>query len=385
MTMDWSAARQLAHASVTPLAVTTQPTNDTLGTTLAAPLHSRVAHPPHDTAAMDGYAVAGPAPWHIVDRVLAGQVPGDTVRPGQAVEIATGAMVPTGAESVLPYEHATRRDDIVKGAVAGGRHIRRTGSEVSAGTELVPAGARVTPTVLALAAGAGHDTLEVHPRPRVAVVVTGDELVHAGIPRPGRIRDAIGPMLPGILTWMGADLVGVDHAPDTGDALRDALVSDAGHCAKTDVVVTTGASSVGVGDQLPRVLPDLSAELLVSGVACRPGHPQLLARLGDRHVAGLPGNPLAALVAAMTLVEPLVSGLAARPVTPLERARVVGEVTGHERSTRLVPVVVGEGLARPVGHDRPGMIWGAAMADALAVIPPGWDGGTARLISLPPR
>lgn len=379
MMMDWSAARHLPHSAAVSLPAVTVPTHDALGATLATPLTARLAHPPHDTAAMDGYAVTGEAPWQIVDRVLAGEVPRAPLRQGQAVEIATGAMVPEGTESVLPYEQATRSGDVVKGAATSGRHVRRAGSEVPEGTELVPAGARITPTVLALAASAGHDAITVHRRPCVAAIVTGDELVHEGVPQPGRIRDAIGPMLPGLLTWMGADLTGVEHVPDTGDALRRALEVDA------DVVVTTGASSVGVGDQLPRVLTELSAELLVNGVACRPGHPQLLARLGDRYVAGLPGNPLAALVATMTLVEPLVSALAARPLTPLTEAVLAGEVTSHERMTRLVPVRVEAGGASPVGRDRPGMIWGAAVADALAVVPPGWDGAAVHLLPLPSR
>lgn len=379
MTMDWSAARHLPHSSVAPVPVTTLRTNDALDATLAAPLTARLAHPPHDTAAMDGYAVTGDAPWQVVDRVLAGQVPRGPLGAGQAVEIATGAMVPDGTESVLPYEHAIRSGDVVKGTVPSGRHVRRAGEEVPAGAELVPVGTRVTPTVLALAASAGHDTVAAHPRPRVAVVVTGDELVHEGIPSSGRIRDTIGPMLPGLVTWMGAELTGIDHVPDTGEALHSALAADA------DVVVTTGASSVGAGDQLPRVLTELFAELLVDGVACRPGHPQLLARLGGRYVVGLPGNPLAALVAAMTLLDPLVSTLAARPLTPLAPATVTGEVTSHERMTRLVPVEVEAGRASPVGHDRPGMIWGAALADALAVIPPEWDGRQVGLLPLPPR
>ncbi|RNL82680.1 molybdopterin molybdenumtransferase MoeA [Halostreptopolyspora alba] len=377
--MDWSAARHLPHSSVAPLPVVTPRTNDALGATLATPLTARLAHPPHDTAAMDGYAVTGQAPWQVVDRVMAGQVPRGPLGAGQAVEIATGAMVPDGTDSVLPYEHATRSGDVVKGTVPSGRHVRRSGEEVPAGTELAPVGTRVTPTVLALAASAGHDTIAVHPRPRVAVVVTGDELVHEGIPGSGRIRDAIGPMMPGLVTWMGAELTGVDHVPDTGDALRSALAAEA------DVVVTTGASSVGARDQLPRVLTELSAELLVNGVACRPGHPQLLARLGDRHVVGMPGNPLAALVAAVTLLDPLVRALAARPIAPLAEAAVSGEVTSHERMTRLVPVEVEAGWASPVGRDRPGMIWGAALADALAVVPPGWDGRRVGLLPLPPR
>lgn len=239
---------------------------------------------------------------------------------------------------------------------------------------MVPAGAVVTPIMLALAASVGHDTMIVRPRPRVAVIVTGDEIIGAGLPPRGKIRDAIGPMLPGLLTRMGAQLTSVEHIPDTSALLTNALTVDA------DVIVTTGASSVGVGDHLHRAL---AAEVLVNGVSCRPGHPQSLARLGHRFVVGLPGNPLAALVAAVTLLHPLVCGFTGRSLDRLEKASI-GEITSHEISTRLVPVQVSGSRATPVGNDMPGVLWGAALANALAVIPPNWDRrGEVQILQIP--
>lgn len=254
-----------------------------------------------------------------------------------------------------------------------GRHIRRRGEDWSAGEELVPAGSLVSPAVLGLAAGAGHDTLLVHRRPRVAVIVTGDELLHSGRPRPGRVRDAIGPMLPGLLT--GADLLGTTHLRDDPASLADALTFDA-----ADVLVTCGATSVGPADHLRRVLADLDAEILVSGVACRPGHPMLFAVLPDgRCVVGLPGNPFAAYAAVLTLLQPLLGTLGGHTVRPPVTAWLP-DVGAHPKDTRLIPVTRTGGEAVPAGHDRPGSLWGAALAGALAVVQPGHQGGEVELL-----
>ncbi|WP_330274609.1 molybdopterin molybdotransferase MoeA [Lentzea sp. NBC_00516] len=255
-----------------------------------------------------------------------------------------------------------------------GRHIRRRGEDWSAGDELIPAGSLVSPAVLGLAAAAGHDTLLAHRRPRVAVIVTGDELLHTGLPRPGRVRDAIGPMLPGLLTR--ADLIGTTHLRDDPSALADALRS-----GEADVLVTCGATSVGPADHLRTVLTGLDAEILVSGVACRPGHPMLLAVLPDgRCVVGLPGNPFAALAAVLTLLHPLLDTLGGHTARPPITAWL-GDVNAHPRDTRLIPVTRSGNAAVPVGHDRPGSLWGAALADALAVVPPGHRGGEVELLA----
>lgn len=243
-----------------------------------------------------------------------------------------------------------------------------------------PRGAVVTPALLGLAASLGHDTLTVRPRPGVAILVTGDEVVTRGVPPPGRVRDALGPLLPGLVHWAGGQGSPARYVPDGSHELADALAST----GDADVLVACGASSAGPADHLPRVLRDLGAELLVDGVACRPGHPQLLARLPDgRFVVGLPGNPHAALVAALTLLVPLIGTLTARSPAPAENAVPAGEIATHTRDTRLVAVRrTPEGVV-PAGHDRPGTLWGAALADALAVVPPGWCGEDVELLSLP--
>ncbi|NKE62505.1 molybdopterin molybdotransferase MoeA, partial [Lentzea sp. PSKA42] len=290
MNMPWTLARQTAREAAKPLEAVELALSDAVGLALASGVRALASQPTCDTSAMDGYAVAGSGPWAIVGRVAAGDpVPGVRLAAGEAFGVATGAPVPDGSDLVIPVERCSVLGTLVHDSAAGapdpqpGKHIRRRGEDWSAGDELIPAGSLISPAVVGLAAGAGHDTVLVHRRPRVAVVVTGDELLHSGPPRPGRVRDAIGPMLPGLLT--GADLLGTTHLRDDPSALADALTFD-----QADVLVTCGATSVGPADHLRRVLADLQAEILVSGVACRPGHPMLLAVLPDgRCVVGLPG------------------------------------------------------------------------------------------------
>jgi molybdopterin molybdotransferase len=352
-----------------------------LGATLAAPLSALVSVPGCDVSAMDGYAVAGDGPWTVVGRVLAGAAPSaDSLNAGECLEVATGAPVPSGSEAVLPYEEASRDHDVVRGqAGAPGRHIRREGEACPAGTTLVPRGRLVTPVVTGLAASVGHDTLAVIRPPRVRAVLTGDEVVGRGLPGPGRVRDAVGPMLPGIVADAGGRLVEMQAVSDEPDRLADLLRED-----DTDVVAVCGASSAGPADHLHTILARLGAKVLVPGVACRPGHPQSLARMTDgRWVVGLPGNPFAALAGALTLLAPLLAKCAGRGPVRNPSARIEGEVRPHPTDTRLVAVAWSGSSARPVGHDRPAALWGAAIADALAVVPPGWAGGPVELLPLP--
>ncbi|MFJ6674062.1 hypothetical protein ACIQMJ_23385 [Actinosynnema sp. NPDC091369] len=145
---------------------------------------------------------------------------------GRAVEIVTGAPVPDGATAVIPVEDVGRVGAPVTGGARPGRHIRRTGESCPAGELLLPAGTVVTPAVLGPAASVGHDTLPVHRRPRVAAVPTGDEVVTGGLPGPGRVRDAIGPLLPGLTCAAGGEFTGVTYLADYPGALVEALHAD---------------------------------------------------------------------------------------------------------------------------------------------------------------
>ncbi|OLT04208.1 hypothetical protein BJF90_24055 [Pseudonocardia sp. CNS-004] len=375
--LAWDAAREVAHTAAVPPPPHHVALADADGTVLAEPLVAVADHPPVPRSAMDGHAVSGPPPWTVVRG-------GPRLAGSEACAVVTGAPLPAGATAVLADEDAVRDGALLYGAAAPGRHIRAAAEECAAGEVVLPAGTRVTPAVLGLAAALGHDRLLVQPLPRVATLVTGNELVHSGRPGPGTVRDAIGPMLPGLLARAGARHDPASTAvPDDRALLRAALATAAGE--RADLVLVSGSSAAGPADHLRAVLAQLHAELLVDGVRCRPGHPQALARVGSTLVVGLPGNPLAALAAFLTVAVPAIAGLRGAPLPALMAVPVPGGIARHALHTRLVPVAVEPSGALPVGHGGAAMLRGAAAADAFAVVDPGRaDAIAARLLPLDP-
>lgn len=374
------------------------------GALLARPISALIDLPPYDTAAMDGYAVAGRSPWTLreTDAVIAGGPPVSALDDRTAVAISTGAPMPEGATAVLRHERAHVRrtatgsmlyaidtltglasDDI---ALGPGTDTRPRGEECRAGDLLLDAGSTITVAGIGLAAAAGYDEIHIVPPPAVSLLVTGDELLDRGLPRAGRIRDALGPLVPAWVAACGARALPPIRVPDTRDALLGEIEDAAG-----DLIITTGSTARGQRDHLREVLLDLQAHWLVDGVAVRPGHPMVLVRLRDgRYVVGLPGNPLAAVAGLVTLVEPLVAAL--RGFEPAEPALAVlrTDVTAHPDDTRLVPVrltVAGDGhpAAEVLRYDGPAMLRSISVADGLAVIAPGGGatGSTCPVLALP--
>ncbi|MEU9026197.1 molybdopterin molybdotransferase MoeA [Streptomyces sp. NPDC048383] len=351
------------------------PLPDALGEVLEAPLEALSDLPSFDTSAMDGWAVAGPGPWRTrPGGVLAGTEPPAPLADGEAVRIATGARVPADTSAVIRSEHVREVGAQLHAerAVSTGQDIRPRGQECRSGDLLLPVGSLVTPAVLGLAAAAGYDELVTRPRPRVEVLVLGDELLAEGRPHDGLIRDALGPMLGPWLTRIGAQVTGTRRLGDDPAGAQALYEAVAGSSA--DLLITTGGTASGPVDHVHPVLARAGAELLVDGVAVRPGHPMLLARIGDRadgrHVVGLPGNPLAAVSGLLTLAEPLLRALAGRRQRPRYTAPVQGDVPGHPHDTRLVPVLLTDEHAVPLRYNGPAMLRGVAAADALAVVPP---------------
>ncbi|MFG2655652.1 molybdopterin molybdotransferase MoeA [Streptomyces sp. NPDC048425] len=375
---SWSAARAVAGRAGRAAAARRGgaaerrvPLDRALGLTLAEPLAALSDLPSFDTSAMDGWVVAGPGPWDVrAVGILAGQDRPEPLSDGEAVQIATGARIPRDATAVIRSEHG-RTDD--KGRlfalrdVGHGQDIRPRGQECRSGDQLLPTGALVTPAVLGLAAAAGYDELLTVARPRAEVFILGDELLTEGLPREGLIRDALGPMLPPWLRALGAEVISVRRLGDDPKALLKAVqASDA------DLIVTTGGTASGPVDHVHPTLSRVDAELLVDGVAVRPGHPMLLARTKEgQHLVGLPGNPLAAVSGLLTLAEPLLRMLAGRPEQEPYTVPLQGAVQGHPHDTRLVPVVVRGEDAVPLRYNGPAMLRGIAAADGLAVVAPG--------------
>ncbi|MFE9256423.1 molybdopterin molybdotransferase MoeA [Streptomyces sp. NPDC006879] len=369
---DWDQARQCAARAGSAVRgdVHRVRLGQALGEVLAAPLEALTDLPSFDTSAMDGWAVAGPGPWNVrAGDILAGDAHPEPLADGAAVRIATGARVPADTTAVIRSEHSrveAGRRLFAQADVVPGQDIRPRGQECRAGDLLLPAGSRVTPAVLGLAAAAGYDDLQTVARPCAEVLVLGDELLTEGRPREGLIRDALGPMLGPWLTALGADVVGTRRIGDTEDALHAAISgSDA------DLVLTTGGTAAGPVDHVHPALHRAGAELLVDGVRVRPGHPMLLARLdARRHLVGLPGNPLAAVSGLLTLAEPLLRMLSGQALRPRSCAPVGEDVPGHPHDTRLIPVTLRAELAVPLRYNGPAMLRGIATADALAVVPP---------------
>jgi molybdopterin molybdotransferase len=354
------------------------PLEQALGATAAEDVPARSDLPAADTAAMDGWAVAGPPPWQIVGEVLAGRAAAPLAH-GTAAVIATGAVVPVGAEGVLRRE---------RGRVAGSRltptepvadvrglaaDVRRAGRECRAGEVILDAGTRIGPAALGLVAAAGHDEMSVR-RPRVDLLVLGDELLASGPARNGRLRDALGPLLTGWLPHLGLRLMSRSRVPDEAAALARAL--------RSSTADLTGSTARGPVDHLHTVLSDAGARFLVDGVAVRPGHPQLLAILPSGPlVVGLPGNPLAAVSGVLTLLRPVAAGLAGRRPDATVTGSLGEDVSAGAEAARLVPVRAG----RPVLFTGPAMLRGLAIAEHIAVVPPGGvrAGAPVELLPLP--
>ncbi|MFD6277006.1 molybdopterin molybdotransferase MoeA [Streptomyces sp. NPDC060209] len=386
----WSGARALAErlGRATPLPAHRLPLDRALGHVLAEAVVALTDLPSFDTSAMDGWVVAGPGPWAVQEGegLLAGRGSTGPLPDGQALRIATGARLPADATAVIRSEHA--HCDEAKGLlhatreVVPGQDIRPRGQECRSGDELLPVGTVVTPPVLGLAAAAGYDALVAVPRPRVDVFVLGDELLTAGLPREGLIRDALGPMLVPWLRALGAEVAEPRRLGDDAEALRQALIS-----SDADLILTTGGTAAGPVDHVHPVLAEIGAGLLVDGVAVRPGHPMLLAQLaeGGPCLVGLPGNPLAAVSGLLTLAEPLLRGIAGRTAQDRYRAPVHEEVHGHPHDTRLIPVVHRDDRVVPLHYNGPAMLRGIAAADGLAVVPPGGvrSGTEVEILDLP--
>lgn len=341
---------------------------------------------------MDGWAVNGNGPW-----ILTAQ--GRTLLPDEACTIATGGLVPPGAHAILRKESGrlthnaegkpllTLNDQAAPGEPVLGQHIRHAGEEATAGEVLIAMGTVLNPAHVALAAVAGYDEVEVQGRPTVSIVLTGSEVVTSGLPAPGRVRDTFGPQLESVISLLGAD-------PNTplriGDSYQDWLSAlgafDTPAGQRPDVTITTGGTGVSETDHFRAVVSALGGRLLLDGVAMRPGHPAVLAELPDgRFLLGLPGNPLAAMMALITLAEPLLAALGDRPLSTPVHVASGADIDPLPGRTRLIPCTFIHGMAVPVSHTGPGMMRGLARAECVMAVPPGGikSGGTVPVLPLP--
>ncbi|MGW4929520.1 molybdopterin molybdotransferase MoeA [Agromyces sp. NPDC004153] len=360
--LAWQVARERAAAAAPVSASEHVPLHRAVGRVLAEDVRTPIPLPHYASSAMDGWAVRGGSPWRLVE--------GPGIEAGEAVVIVTGGLVPDGADAVLRSEAGRLVDGRLEPVgetghrdVAERRHIRPAGTEASAGELVLEAGTTLTPPRVALAAATGADRLTVRRRPRVALVLTGDEVVETGVPEPGRVRDSFRLALPAILDELGAEAIAVHRVGDDPAATADAITAD-----RVDLIVTTGGTGGSHADQVRVAVERLGAEGLVPSVAMRPGGPTFLARLPDRLVLGLPGNPLAAVLGLLAIGGPLLGEWTGRTAATTT-VTAAEALAGTRGATRLVPVAVRDGGATPTAHLGSGMLRGLAVADAVLVVP----------------
>jgi molybdenum cofactor synthesis domain-containing protein len=331
---------------------------------------------------MDGFAVRAvdtdgatptePIALEVTAAIAAGTDALPTVGRAEAVRIATGAPLPHGADAVVRLERAGIDGGTIRvlGPVAPGTDVRLRGEDVHRADVLVPTGTRLGPGQLAAIAATGAADVEVHRRPRVCLVITGDEVAPPGQPlRPGQVHDAIGPPLAAWCDASGATAVVDGPVPDDVEPLRSRLLAAA---ETNDLVVTVGGVSVGHRDHAREVVDEVS----LWGVAVRPGRPFAVGRVAGTPWLGLPGNPAAAVVTFSLFVEPALRRLSGHEPADVairavltqsvrpdpDRVHVLRAHWWHEADTPRVAPVAGHGA---------GTIGGLARSNALIVLPAG--------------
>jgi molybdopterin molybdotransferase len=356
--------RAMIRRVVLPLPVKLERLDRVRGRRLGKDVLARVALPPFDNAAMDGYACRA---------AVVGAAHG-SLDVSEADPICTGMPIPAGMDAIVPIERTRRSGERieVEGPVRAGDHVRRSGEELERASVALRAGVRLTPAAIGLLAAVGVGEVPVIPRPRVAILVTGDEIVGvADELLPGQIHDADGPLLAALLEDAGAEVVAHERLRDDRSRIGRALARLA---AEADLVCTTGGASVGTRDHLIDLLGTLGT-VEVHQIAIRPGRPTSMGLIGETPVFVLPGNPLALLVGFEAIVRPAVRRLAGVEMLRPSCECVAGEpIDRHERLASLVPVGLSSGspsIATAVRQRGSAMLAGAAVADGMAFVEAG--------------
>jgi len=372
-------AQALVLARAVPLPAETVPLASAAGRVLAAPARALVDLPPFPSSAMDGFAVRSsdlPGRLSVVGASAAGRPAGVVLGPGEAIEISTGAVVPEGADAVVPVEYVVNHDNEIEvaEAPAAGAHVRPRGGDVAAGDTVLPAGRRLGAAQLGALAAAGVASVECGRRPRVAVLATGSELVAPGEPlAPGQIYESNGLMLAGALAAAGADIELLPLVADDERAHRHALERG----LRADVLVTSGGVSVGPHDLVRAVEADLGVEEVFWRVAIKPGKPVSFGVRGSTLVFGLPGNPVSSLVGCELFVKPALRALQGErePLPRLESGTLAAELRrtpARDEFARARSRLDQNGtVLEPLTGQESHMIVRAAGADALVHVPRG--------------
>ncbi len=365
--MPYDEALGRITGAFTPLPALRVPLASALGLVLADDIVAADDIPAFDNSAMDGYAVRAADIGDATELAV-----GEQVSEGTVVKVMTGQPIPEGADAVVPWE---RTDELgggrvrIRGPVEPGRFVRPRAEDVRSGDVVSRAGTRVGPVEVGMAAAVGCSQLVVHPRPRVGVLSTGDELV--GVDEPigrGRVRDANGPLLAAIVSSLGGEVTGVERVPDDPDAVAAALGRLA---AASDLVVTSGGASVGEKDWL-RVVLERDGELDFWRIAMRPGKPVALGRVAGTPVVVLPGNPGSVVACSHVVLGRALrrmAGAAPEPITSPARLGVA--IAGDPDRTVVHPVRLSDGVAHPAEVRSSQVLSTALGLDGWVVVPPG--------------
>ena len=376
-------------AGLEPLDPITLPLADSHGCVLAADVVAQWPLPSFDNSSMDGYAViasdvssaaeASPVTLTVIDDVPAGSRADVALRPGCAVRIMTGAPIPSGTDCIVPVEVTDAGTDSVeiRGRVAPGSYIRRAGEDVIIGDVVVRDGTLLSSRQLAVIAAVGKGHVVVYPRPRVAVLSTGSELVEPGTPlSKGMISDSNSFLLVSAANEAGAQAYRIPPVPDDAEAFS-AAISDQLH--RADLILTSGGVSMGAYDTVKEVFSSYGT-VEFTKVAMHPGMPQGHGVVGESDneripVITLPGNPVSSYISFQNFVRPAINKL--RGLGSTDRPRLAAEVTkplDSPQSKRQFARgrFLDDGRVEPVGGGQGShVIGGLAQADCLIVIPEG--------------
>jgi molybdopterin molybdotransferase len=373
------AAQALVLARVRALPGEAVPVWDAAGRVTSEAARALVDLPPFPSSAMDGFAVrAGdlPGTLPVVGQIAAGRPARQALRPGEAMAISTGGVVPDGADSVVPIEYVVQHDNTIDVAepVPSGSHVRPRGGDVAAGDVVVDGAVRIGPVQLGALAAVGLAEVVCARRPRVAILATGSELARPGEELgAGQVYESNGLMLAAALAAAGADIELLPAVADDEAAHREALE----HGLAADVLVTSGGVSVGPHDLVRQIEAELGVEEVFWRVAIKPGKPVSFGVRGGTLVFGLPGNPVSSLVGCELFAKPAVRALQGlrKPLPQLEPGRLASSlrrniardefVRARSRLDRAGAVL--EPLTGQESH----MIVRAAAADALVHVPRG--------------
>ena len=369
----------LLEKRTTPLAGESVALSEAASRALAEAVVSTVNVPGFPRAAMDGFAVRAedtfsadvynPLPLALIGESLPAKPFVGEVKPGQAVRIMTGAPIPAGADAVLMAEVAQVEADgrvLAREPVSPGRHVGRVGEDVAKGTQVLPAGRLLRPQDVGLLASIGADTVQVIRRPRVAILVTGNELLPAGAKPEGfKIVDSNSPMLAALATRDGADVLPARYLRDDNNSVRDAIRD-----TKADVILVSGGSSVGAEDHAPRAVAELG-ELAVHGVALRPASPTGIGFLPRGVVFLLPGNPVSCLCAYDLFAGRVVRRLGGRSwELPYRKAMVplAAKIVSAIGRVDYVRVKIEDGKATPIAVSGASILSTTVIADGFVLV-----------------